>query len=402
MLISFVGCGKKIENNIPIKNKIPLKQREKHSQITKPLKIIYGNEQFEPLVKYISGKKVGIAGNQTSFVHSADMHLVDFLISKNIKVVKIFAPEHGFRGADDRGATVKNSIDTKTGIEIISLFGKNKKPSKEILKGIDAIIFDIQDAGARFYTYISSMHYLMEACAENNIEFIVTDRPNPLGDYFDGPVMQAEFTSFVGMHKIPVVHGLTIGELATMINEEGWLNNSVKCKLTVIKMKNYSHKTLASINIKPSPNLPNDISLRLYPSLCFFEATEISVGRGTDYPFQIIGYPDTVFGDFSFTPADMPGMQMNPEQEGKLCFGLDLRNQSLDTKFTLKYLIYFYNKFKDKSKFITRKDWFNKLAGNSLLQEQILSGMSEADIRKTWQKDLNEYKKLREKYLLYE
>ncbi len=371
------------------------------SNKVKSTKLIYGNEKIKEYSKFLINKRVAIAGNQTSFVISQNMHLVDYLISKKINVTKIFCPEHGFRGNQDRGLTIKNSIDTKTGIEIVSLFGKNKKPSKEIMSEIDVIIFDIQDVGARFYTYISSMHYLMEACAENNVEFIVFDRPNPLGDYFDGPVLKEDFSSFVGVHKIPVVHGLTIGELAKMINNEGWLKDSIKCKLQIIKMENYQHSLLTHTPIKPSPNLPNDISIRLYPSLCFFEATNISIGRGTQYPFQIIGYPDSIFGKFSFTPLDIEGMQVNPTQEGNICYGLNLKEEKLDTKFTLKYLIYFYSKFKNKKEFISRKRWFNLLAGNSKLQEQILQGMSEAEIRKTWQNDLTKYGKLRDKYLLY-
>jgi uncharacterized protein YbbC (DUF1343 family) len=369
--------------------------------LKKNSEIIYGNEQSKIYLPLLNGKTVAVAANQTSFVESENLHLVDFLIKKNINIKKIFAPEHGFRGNADRGKKIENSTDSATGIEIVSLFGKNKKPSPEILKDIEIIIFDIQDAGARFYTYISSMHYLMEACAENNIKFMVLDRPNPLGDYFDGPVLKKEFSSFVGMHQMPIVHGLTIGELALMINGEKWLKGGIQCELEVIKMKNYSHKIIPHIKIKPSPNLPNDISIRLYPSLCLFEATEISVGRGTEFPFQIIGFPDTVFGKFNFIPQDIEGMQMNPEQENKICYGLDLRNEKIETKFTLKYLIYFYNKFPDKNNFISRKDWFNKLAGNSELQNQILSGMSETEIRKTWEKDLNDYKKMREKYLLY-
>lgn len=390
LFLVILSCGNK--NNTPpqIKPETEIKG------------IIYGNEQSETYLALLKGKNIAVAGNQTSFIESKNMHLIDFLIKNKINIIKIFSPEHGFRGNADRGHSVESSIDSITGIPIVSLFGKNKKPQPETMKDIDILIFDIQDVGARFYTYISSMHYIMEACAENNVKFMVLDRPNPLGDYVDGPVLKKEFSSFVGVDPLPVVHGLTIGELTQMINGEKWLKNGIQCDLEVIKMKNYSHKIIPHIKIKPSPNLPNDISIRLYPSLCFFEATQISVGRGTEFPFQIIGYPDTIFGKFTFTPQDMPGMQMNPTQEGKTCYGLDLRNENLETKFTLKYLIFFFNNFKNKGHFITRKRWFNLLSGNSELQKQILSGMSEDEIRETWQKDLINYKKKREKYLLYE
>ena len=372
-----------------VKQKITFEEEK----ITEP-----GDKQFKEYLPLLSGKKVAIVANQTSMIDS--IHLLDFLISKKINVIKIFALEHGFRGTVDRGEQFSAEIDQKTGIPIIPLYGKNRKPKPEQLTDIDIVIFDIQDIGVRFFTYISSMHLLMEACAENNKKLIILDRPNPLGFYVDGPVLKPDFKSFVGMHPIPIVHGLTVGELALMINGEGWLKNHEICDLYIVKNKNYTHSSSRHLPIKPSPNLPNDQAILLYPSLCFFEATEISVGRGTLFPFQIIGYPDSSFGSFSFIPKDIPGMQMNPIQEGKKCFGIDLRN-SKDTTFTLKYLIDFYNKFPDKSKFITRKRWFNLLAGNSELYNQIMSGMSEDAIRKTWQKDLNIYKEMRKKYLLY-
>jgi uncharacterized protein YbbC (DUF1343 family) len=242
---------------------------------------------------------------------------------------------------------------------------------------------------------------MMEACAETGTEFIVLDRPNPLGDYVDGPVLKEEFRSFVGMHSIPIVHGLTVGELAMMINGEKWLKDSLKCDLIVIKAKNYTHADTRSLKVKPSPNLPNDLSIRLYPSLCFFEATELSIGRGTEFPFQVIGYPDSTFGDFMFIPEDVPGMQTDPVQEGKKCYGIDLRNENSDVKFTLHYLIDFAEKFTTRSDMITNRNWFNLLAGNSELAEQIISGMSETEIRSGWENDLKEYKKMRKKYLLY-
>ncbi len=357
-----------------------------------------GDLQFQEYLPLLKNKKVGLVANQTSMLDT--IHLVDFLLSQNVNLTKIFALEHGFRGNIDRGKSYNNDVDKKTGLPIIALYGKNKKPTAEQLTDIDIVIFDIQDVGARFYTYISSMYLTEEACAENNKKLIILDRPNPLGFYVDGPVLKPEFKSFIGMLPIPVVHGMTVGELALMINGEKWLKNGLQCDLTVIKAKNYKHSDYWHLPVKPSPNLPNDKSIFLYPSLCFFEATDVSVGRGTKFPFQVIGYPDSAFGNFSFVPKDIPGMQINPIQEGKRCYGIDLRNSD-DIKFTLKYFIRFYNKFSDKSKFITRKRWFNLLAGNSELYNQIMSGMSEEKIKKTWEKDLNEFKNKRKKYLLY-
>ncbi len=354
--------------------------------------------QYEEYLPLLENKKVALVANQASVIDS--VHLLDFLLSKDVNVVKVFALEHGFRGNIDRGQHFSTEIDKKTGTPIVAMYGKNRKPKAEQLSDIDVIIFDIQDVGVRFYTYISSMHLLMEACAENNKKLIILDRPNPLGFYVDGPVLKSDFKSFVGMHTVPVVHGLTVGELALMINGEKWLKNGIQCDLKIIKAKNYKHSDKWHLKIKPSPNLPNDKAILLYPSLCFFEATEISIGRGTLFPFQVIGYPDTSFGKFCFVPEDIPGMQINPVQEGKKCYGTDLRNTE-DTLFTVKYLIEFYNKFPDKSKFITHKRWFNLLAGNSELYNQIMSGLSEKEIRKTWQKDLTKYKKIRKKYLLY-
>ncbi len=357
-----------------------------------------GDKQFQKYLTLLAGKKVAIVANQTSMIDS--VHLLDFLLSEHINVIKVFALEHGFRGNIDRGESYNSEIDKKTGIPIIAAYGKNRKPKAEQLADIDVILFDIQDVGVRFYTYISSMHYFMEACAENHKKLIILDRPNPLGFYIDGPVLKPEFKSFVGMHPIPVVHGLTMGELALMINGEGWLQNHIKCDLTIVKAENYKHSDKWHLPIKPSPNLPNDRAIMLYPSLCFFEATNVSIGRGTMFPFQVIGYPDKRFGNFTFIPKDIPGMQINPVQEGKICYGIDLRNSEND-RFTLKYLIDFYKKFPDKKSFIIRKKWFNLLAGNSELYNQIISGMSEEEIRKSWKKDLDTYKKIRKKYLLY-
>jgi uncharacterized protein YbbC (DUF1343 family) len=361
--------------------------------------VIAGAERYDAYEMFIRNKNVALVTNQSGIV--GDQHLVDFLLGKGITLIKIFAPEHGIRGNIDRGKSVDDQKDEKTGIPIISLYGKNKKPYKSQLEDVDIVLFDIQDVGVRFFTYISTMHYVMEACAENGKQLVILDRPNPLGDYVDGPVLDMKYRSFVGMHPIPVVHGLTVGELAVMINEEGWLDQNLKCDLKVIKILNYDHTKSYSLPVKPSPNLPNDLSIRLYPSLCFFEATNISIGRGTEFPFQVIGYPDSSFGEFEFTPQDIPGMQMNPLQEGTKCFGKDLRKVDKKIKFSLKYVLEFSEKFKNSEQFITRIDFFNLLAGNDKLAKQIMSGADEESIRKSWVSDLNRYKILRKKYLLY-
>ena len=360
---------------------------------------IPADAQIESYLPYLKDKNVALLVNHSAFINGK--HLLDTLLDYQIKIAKIFAPEHGFRGDADRGAHVSTTVDEATGIPIVSLFGKNKKPSAEQLNGVDVIVFDIQDVGVRFFTYISTMYYAMQAAAENNVEFIVLDRPNPLGDYVDGPVLQPEFRSFVGMFPIPVVHGLTVGELAKMIVGEKWLNTEQKLNLKVVPVANYSHKMSWSIAIKPSPNLPNDLSIRLYPSLCFFEATKVSIGRGTQFPFQVIGHPNSHYKDFSFTPVDIKGMQMNPLHENTECFGVDLRGSSLNHKFTLKYIINFYADSNNKPQFISNIKWFNLLAGNDILSKQIIDGKTEQEIRLSWQKELQEYKIIRRKYILY-
>ena len=333
-------------------------------------KIITGAERTEVWLPLIKNKKIALLVNHTAMI--GNRHLLDTMLELKIDVKKIFLPEHGFRGDADAGEQIKDGTDKKTGIPLVSLYGKTKKPTKEQMKGLDAIVFDIQDVGVRFFTYISSMHYMMEVCAEMGIEFIVFDRPNPNGDYIDGPILKKEFTSFVGMHPIPVVHGMTVGELAQMINGEGWLSGNITCSLTIVQNKNYYRKMQYSVPIKPSPNLPNDLSIRLYPSLCFFEGTEVSIGRGTYFPFQVIGFPDKSFGDFSFMPKSIDGMAKNPLQENKTCYGDDLRN--LDTweqKMTLSFLLEYYKKFNYADNFISREHFFNLLAGTDELLKQI-------------------------------
>jgi len=362
-----------------------------------PSSIQTGAEQTERYFSMFDKKNIALVVNQTSVV--GQKHLVDTLLKAGFKIQVIFAPEHGFRGDADAGATIHNSKDDKTGIPVMSIYGKNKKPTAEQLQGVDLVIFDIQDVGVRFYTYISTMHYVMEACAENGIEMLILDRPNPHGALVDGPVLDLKFQSFVGMHPIPVLHGLTVGELALMINGEKWLNNGIQCALTVIPCKGWDHAMPWSIKIPPSPNLPNDQAIMLYPSLCFFEGTDISVGRGTEFPFQVIGYPDPKFGVFTFTPKSSYGAA-DPLHKGKQCYGMDLRYVPYQS-FTLKYLLNFSKRFGKPEQMITRLSHFNLLAGNDILAKQIAQRQSEEEIKASWQPELNEYKELRKKYLLY-
>jgi len=357
-----------------------------------------GAEQPELYLPALAGKNVALMVNQTSMV--GDVHLVDFLMLKGIRLKKVFSVEHGFRGNVANGEQISSSIDEKTELPIISLYGEKKKPSATDLKGIDVVVFDIQDVGCRFYTYISSLHYLMEACADNGVLLLILDRPNPNGDYVDGPVLKPEFKSFVGMHSIPVVHGCTVGELAAMINGEGWLSKGVACKLEIVKVKNYTHSDKYIPPVKPSPNLPNYQSIRLYPSLCLFEAANVSIGRGTDMPFQVIGYPGFSKGDITFTPQSIPGVSNDPIFKGKECNGIDLQNLETIPTFTLSFFIDFFKDY-SSSKFWSSERWIGLLMGNSDFYNQINSGMSEAQIRETWLDDLNKYKLMRKKYLLY-
>jgi len=369
---------------------------------TKPLTsaILPGADQPEIYLPLLQGKKVGLVVNQTSILTQQDnLHLVDFLLKEGVKVQKVFVPEHGFRGDADAGEVVKNDTDKETGLPLVSLYGDNKKPSKTSLADVDIIIFDLQDVGLRFYTYISTLHYLMEACAESGKPLMILDRPNPNSDYIDGPLLKKGFNSFVGMHPIPVVHGLTVGELAQMINGEGWLNKGIKADIQVIKTKNWDHSLGYSLPVKPSPNLPNDLSIRLYPSLCFFEGTDISVGRGTYFPFQVYGAPDKKYGNFTFTPKSINGMSKNPPHENELCYGQDLREEPLSHRFTLSHLLDMYNKSGKGAAFFN--NFFDKLAGTDQLRKDIIAGKTEAQIRNSWQSDLEAYKTMREKYLLY-
>jgi len=360
-----------------------------------------GAERMSEYLSLLKNKRVGMVINHTSIVGPQQVHLLDTLVKLKINVVAVFAPEHGFRGDADAGEVVNDGKDTKTGVKIVSLYGDNKKPTKQQLADIDVVIFDIQDVGARFYTYISTMHYVMEACAENAKEFIVLDRPNPC-DYIDGPILRDGFKSFVGMHPIPVLHGCTVGELAQIINGEGWLKSGKNsCKLTVIRMDGWKHGDPYSLPIKPSPNLPDDQSIRLYASLCAFEATRISVGRGTTFPFQVIGAPEKKYGTFTFTPKSLPGFDKNPMHKDKTCYGLDLREVDDVNGFTLRYVLDFYKKSGKGAEFFSRSRWMDLLMGTDTVRKAIIAGKNEDQIRAMWKDDLAAYREMRGKYVLY-
>ena len=375
------------------------------SGMCKATNIRNGADQIETLTSLIGNKKIALVANQTSLTGST--HLLDTLCSLGKRPVALFAPEHGFRGKADAGETVKDGKDVKTGTPIISLYGKNKKPSATDLANIDMVVFDIQDVGARFYTYISTLYYVMQACAENGKELIVLDRPNPC-DYVDGPLLKKEYKSFVGMLPIPVLHGCTMGELAGMINGEGWLGGNLKCRYSVIKIQGWKHGDTYSLPVKPSPNLPNDRSIALYASLCLFEATSVSVGRGTYFPFQVIGSPLLPKDKypFSFTPKALEGFDKNPLHKNVVCHGLDLRETDISglNGFSLKYVVEMYREFKKMNKsesFLTRPKWFDLLMGTNQVRLDMLKGKSEEEIRSAWNEELKKYREMREKYILY-
>jgi uncharacterized protein YbbC (DUF1343 family) len=398
-----ISCGSKSKSNV-------IHEDEILKQVQDDKMILVGANRTELYLPFLNGKRVGIVANQTSVIfkdrrpmidNGIYTHLVDSLLTLQVDIKKVFSPEHGFRGTADAGEEVESSTDKRTGLPIVSLYGDNRKPKPEQLKDLDVVIFDIQDVGVRFYTYISTLHYIMEACAEAKIPVIVFDRPNPNGYYVDGPTLEIENKSFLGMHPIPLVHGMTIGEYAQMINGEHWLTNGVQCDITVIPIKNYNHQILYSLPIRPSPNLPNDQAIALYPSLGLFEGTNINAGRGSEFQFQRYGAPflnPKVFM-FTYTPIENFGSK-NPKHKGKLCYGEDLKAEKLDGKISLKWLIKAYNNATDKS-LVFNTDNFTKHAGTDQLQKQIEAGLSEEEIRTTWQNDLDHFKTIREKYLIY-
>ena len=396
LMVACNSCG---ANQNKIKN-----QKVQTSQISKKEDaILTGADQTEKYIPLLQGKKIGLVINQTAEINGVP--LVDTLKSLNINIKAIFGPEHGFRGDADAGEKVGNYVDSKTGFPVISLYGAKQAPSKEDLKNLDLVIFDIQDVGARFYTYTITLARVMQACADNKVPMLILDRPNPNGNLIDGPILDPKFKSGVGIHAIPISHGLTVGEFAKMINGEKWLTNGAQCELNIIKVANYHHAKAYILPVKPSPNLPNNLSIYLYPSICLFEGTAISQGRGTTFPFQVLGHP-LLKGkyDFSFTPQSIQGMSKNPPLENQVCYGIDFRKMDLESireqkELNLKLLIDLYQQYPDKSNFFT--PFFNKLAGNDLLMQQIKDGKTEKEIRASWKAGLDNYKEKRKAYLLY-
>lgn len=420
-VLVMISCGnvKTTENGNALTNKgkqeIEVKNNKNSlSDALNDTTVVVGANRTALYLPLLKHKRVGVVANQTSVIfkeiaslintprNDASTHLVDSLLKLKVNIKKVFAPEHGFRGKADAGAQIADGIDTKTKLPIISLHGKHRKPTPEHLQDLDVVVFDIQDVGVRFYTYISTLHNIMEACAEAGIPVLILDRPNPNGHYIDGPTLKIEHQSFLGMHPIPLVHGMTIGEYAKMINGEQWLANKLQCDITVIPVKNYTHNTFYSLPIRPSPNLPNDQAIMLYPSLGLFEGTNINAGRGTEFQFQRYGAPflnkDTM--RFTYTPVANFGAKY-PKHLNELCFGEDLKNETLNGVMTLKWIIKAYKNATDTSKFFNTAN-FTKHAGTEVLQQQIEAGLSEAEIKATWQDNLEAFKKVRAQYLLYE
>ncbi len=367
--------------------------------------IVVGAEDFDSYLPLLKGKRVALVVNHTSLI--GDRHLLYFLLDNNINVVKVFAPEHGFRGILDAGESVSDGEDGMRNIKIISLYGKHKKPSNRDLSDVDIVVFDIQDVGVRFYTYLSTLHYVMESVAENGLPIVVLDRPNPNGARIDGEVLNFRYKSFIGLHPVPILYGMTIGEYARMINGEGWLKGNLKADLKVIPLQNWNHNMRYHLKVKPSPNLPNELSIYLYPSLALFEGTIFSVGRGTNMQFQVYGDPHYHNRNFSFTPRPMFGSR-HPKHSGKICYGVDLRDlPARDTSFYLKgelnlcYLVEAYNNYPYKRKFFLKGGFFNRLAGSDKLKKQIEAGLSIDEIRKSWENGLRQFREIRAKYLLY-
>ena len=402
ILLSIIFSCKSLQNtqNLGNTNTANPKVVQPKVPIVKNIKTLTfsaGADNFDGFSKYLKNKKIGVITNQSGMLLDS-MHLVDFLIDKKVDVIRIFAPEHGFRGTADAGEKIIDGKDFKTGLPILSLYGDNRKPKKEQIQDLDVLVFDLQDVGSRFYTYISTLHYVMEACAENNIKLIILDRPNPNGGIIDGPILEKEFTSFVGMHQIPVLHGMTIGEYAQMINGEKWLKNGVSCALQVVACSAYNREMFYDLPVKPSPNLPNAQAINLYASLCFFEGTNVSSGRGTNQQFQIYGSPFLPNIDFCFVPMPNEGAK-NPMHNGKDCFGEDLSKVPRVQQLELKWLLKAYNETNCRFDFFI--PFFTKLAGTKKLQQQIEMGFSEESIRKSWVADLETFKETRKKYLIY-
>ena len=366
------------------------------------VRIKTGAEQTEKYISLLQNKRIALVANHTTKIK--ETHLVDSLLSLDVKIEKIFSPEHGFRGKADAGEHVKNYTDEKTGLSVISLYGSSKKPDLRDLDGVDLVVFDLQDVGVRYYTYISTMHYVMEACAEMNIKMLILDRPNPNGFYVDGPVLDSTYKSFVGMHPVPIIHGMTITEYARMINGESWLKGGLKCRLSFVPCANYTHDFLYELPVNPSPNLQNMHSVYLYPSLGFFEGTSLSVGRGTEFPFQVFGGPDLKNVEFTFTPKSINGASKYPKYQNQKCYGVDLRNIYIDDliakkKINLEWILFAYRNIKTNDDFFNT--FFYNISGNNKLKEQIIQGESAESIRESWQPDLEKFKKIRKKYLIY-
>ena len=367
-----------------------------------PTPVTVGAERMELLLPTLQGKRIALMVNQSSLVGSTGTHLVDTLLSQGINIVRLFVPEHGLRGKVDAGKNVRSGVDEKTGLPVVSLYGQRKRPTPEMLADIDLLVFDLQDVGTRFYTYISSMHYLMEACAEEGKTFVVCDRPNP-NDFIDGPILEPDCRSFIGVDPLPVAHGMTVGELALMIDGERWLRGGNTCHVKVIPMDGWSHGDPYELPVRPSPNLPNSRSIELYPSLCFFEATIMSVGRGTSKPFQAIGYPDKRFGSIVYTPQIKLGEDSNPRHKGRLCYGTDYTSVSLPKRqIALGPLLDHYRKADSLGlQLINQRQLFDLLAGTKKLRQQLSSGLSEEEIRASWQASLKAFQAKRARYLLY-
>jgi len=406
LVFLLISCSQKVKGESSISGTIIIREdslridNAKMYLFQSPKNPILGIDRLHLFVDSLVGKRIAVVANQTSMVKN--LHLVDTLLALNLNVVKVFSPEHGFRGDIDAGEKIDHSVDEKTCLPLYSLYGNNKKPSASQLEDVDIVIYDIQDVGVRFYTFISTLHYVMEACAENNKQLLVLDRPNPNGHYVDGPVLEPAYKSFVGMHPVPVVYGMTIGEYAMMVNGEGWLSRSASCNLWIIPCKNYTHKTKYSLPISPSPNLKSDEAISLYPSLCFFEATTVSIGRGTEKPFEVFGHPKFPSGSFSFTPIPQVGAK-NPLHVNKTCTGYDLSKKSMRRTYeiNLNYLLLARDLLGDSTAFIDQVNFFNRLAGTASLKEQLAKGWSAREIRETWKPGLDKFLDIRKKYLLY-